>query len=62
MSQDIWDIVVNQGAEDKYAKSEESDRFTVEYQSKNEFQAALTRFEGAIEYNIVTDNADCQKG
>lgn len=53
MDKATWNIVVVEGKEERYVASEGQDKFEVEYPDQDEFNKALNRFDGMIEYSAV---------
>ena len=50
MTEHNWNIVVNLAKESMCVESEDLESFVVEYDTEEAFHAALTRFDGLIDF------------
>lgn len=50
MNEQVWDAVVTNSVENMFVESQGVDSFIVEYDTEEDFIAALERFEGVVEY------------
>ena len=53
MRESVWTTVVVEAQESLFVESEGTDSFTVAYLSREDFNAAVNRFGGMIEYREV---------
>lgn len=50
MNEQVWDTVVTNSGENMFVESQGVYSFVVEYDTEEDFIAALERFEGVVEY------------
>ena len=50
MNEEVWDVVVTNSGENMFVESQGVYSFVVEYNTEEDFIAALERFEGLVEY------------
>lgn len=53
MTEHNWNVVVNLASESMCVESEDLESFVVEYNTKEDFHSALTRFDGRVEYEEI---------
>ena len=53
LDRDTWQKVVEESHEEMFIEHEGSDTFTIEYANQEEFNHALARFQGLVEYTVI---------
>lgn len=55
MTEHNWNVVVNLAKESMCVEREDLESFVVEYDTEEDFHAALIRFDGWIEYEEINE-------